>query len=61
MLVKIKELVNTYKEKDDLLLQMILTTVKFSKERHSEQIYKKHRELFGATQIDYKIREMIRE
>ena len=42
-------------------MQIILTTVRYAKFKQSDQIYKKHKQLSGATKVDYKIQEMIKE
>jgi hypothetical protein len=54
-----KDMFKKYKEKEDLLMNLILTTVKHSRHKMSEQIYEKFISLFGFTQIDYRIKEMI--
>lgn len=59
VMIKLKGLLQSYKEKEELLMNLVLTTVKFARHKQSKQIYDKHRQLFEPTQIDFRIAEMI--
>jgi hypothetical protein len=59
VMIKLKGLLQSYKEKEELLMNLVLTTVKFARYKQSKQIYDKHRQLFEPTQIDFRIAEMI--
>lgn len=48
------------KEKGMLLMQIISVTTQNSRHKQSLQIYNKHKEYFGITQIDLKVQELIR-
>ena len=42
-------------------MKLILTTVEFSRYRHSKQIYDHHFKLFGPSLDDFKIKEMLKQ
>lgn len=55
-----KMLQNQFKVKEELLTNLVLTTVKFSNSKLTEQIYQKHFEFFGVMRNDFRIKEIIR-
>lgn len=48
-------------EKEHMLMHLLQTTIRFAQFKHSNQVYQKHRQLFGVQRsIDFLVNELLR-